>query len=272
MYRGGAVVLPPGQRLECGELVEEFSRDPVVDNLTWALSHYGALRVSEIAHLRLDSIYDPVGNVRNHIRIAPHTTKGSRGRTIPMAPMIKRRFLEFLDVYPDAEWVARSPRNGRQMNPAALQARMDRRYRDIGFVGCSSHTGRATCITELARMANYYRGTLRDVQIFAGHKRLETTASYLAADGAIVDMVSAYGANHQRGRRNHYYEEYSRNVAEPRIDEHQTWARQFFGPPELRRDGEEARTGEAIGYGALSGGRPPRRQYRKRPRGYRGER
>src|SRR5882762_6839005 len=66
-------------------------------------------------------------------------------------------------------------------------------YRDLGFVGCSSHSGRRTFITNAARKISTVGGSLRDVQMLAGHTNLRTTQRYIDANPEaqvrIVELV-----------------------------------------------------------------------------------
>jgi integrase/recombinase XerD len=54
-------------------------------------------------------------------------------------------------------------------------------YRELGFQGCSSHSGRRTFITNTARKISTVGGSLRDVQMLAGHTNLRTTQRYIEA-------------------------------------------------------------------------------------------
>ena len=68
------------------------------------------------------------------------------------------------------------------MQPIAIVAWFARAYRAIGLMDCSSHSGRRTFITKAARLVHRAGGSLRDVQVLAGHRSLLTTQRYINGD------------------------------------------------------------------------------------------
>jgi integrase len=61
------------------------------------------------------------------------------------------------------------------------------------LVGCSSHSGRRTFITNAARKISSVGGSLRDVQALAGHSSLAVTQRYIDgsedARAKVVELV-----------------------------------------------------------------------------------
>ncbi len=68
------------------------------------------------------------------------------------------------------------------MHPVSIVNWFNRAYRAIGLEGCSSHSGRRTFITRAARLVHQAGGSLRDVQLLAGHRSILTTQRYIDGD------------------------------------------------------------------------------------------
>jgi integrase/recombinase XerD len=62
-------------------------------------------------------------------------------------------------------------------------------YRTTGLQGCSSYSGRRTFITKAARTTSTVGGSLREVQMLAGHSALSTTQRYIEADAEAQKQV-----------------------------------------------------------------------------------
>jgi integrase/recombinase XerD len=75
----------------------------------------------------------------------------------------------------------RSERGG-GMTPLSIVVWFNRAFRHIGLNGCSSHSGRRTFITRAARLVHKAGGSLRDVQLLAGHRSIQTTQRYIDGD------------------------------------------------------------------------------------------
>jgi integrase len=60
-----------------------------------------------------------------------------------------------------------------------VQIFFQRLYQRLGLKGASSHSGRRTFVTSLAKKIVAAGGSLRDVQQLAGHASLSTTQRYI---------------------------------------------------------------------------------------------
>jgi integrase/recombinase XerD len=200
--RGGrAKTLNEQQFRKVLSFIDRNSSSPEADRLKILLSFGAGLRVCEISGLQVFDVTEPDGKVGNVIHIRPNATKGGKGRSVPMNREVKHAIHIFRRKYPQLEWLAVSDRKGtiRHQAPNALTVWFRKLYIKVGLEGCSSHSGRRTFITQLARQTGFGGDfTLKDVQKVVGHARLDTTDAYIDSSphvAKLVDRLSGFLGN-----------------------------------------------------------------------------
>jgi len=185
-----APVLTDKQVRQVERYIARHSNVPAADLLKLRLTIYGGLRVAEVAALSLFDLVDKNGVISSTITVRPEVGKAGKSRAIPMHAKVSEAVRMFLLEHPDAPCIAisRQGRSVRRQSVTALTNYLSRLYESAGFPFHSSHSGRRTFITNLARKIGQ-QFTLRDVQILAGHARLETTETYIEPSGNICDLV-----------------------------------------------------------------------------------
>lgn len=147
------------------------------------LSFKAGLRAGEIAGLDWRMVLTSTGRVGEQLRIANGIAKYGRGRIIPLHDDLRaslRRYHSECGKPRDGP-VIRSER-GCSMTAKSVVNWFGAAYRELGLIGCSSHSGRRTFITRSARALTKAGGSLRDVQELAGHRALTTTERYIEGD------------------------------------------------------------------------------------------
>jgi integrase len=145
------------------------------------LSVKAGLRAAEIANLTWQMIVDPVGNVGYRIELQDRAAKKRSGRIIPLNIRLREALITLRGACTGQGPVVRSER-GQAMTPLSIVVWFNRAYRALGLTGCSSHSGRRTFITRAARIIHKAGGSLRDVQLLAGHRSIQTTQRYIDGD------------------------------------------------------------------------------------------
>lgn len=145
------------------------------------LSVKAGLRAAEIANLTWEMVVEPTGKVGAHIELRDHAAKMGSGRTIPINALLHQALATWRAKTQGDGPVITSERGGR-MTPLSIVIWFARAYKTLGLDGCSSHSGRRTFITRAARVVHKAGGSLRDVQILAGHRSIQTTQRYIDGD------------------------------------------------------------------------------------------
>ena len=101
-----------------------------------------------------------------------------------------------LDWHPGATHAAFSiARDGsmRRQSASCIANWFFRLYRDAGLEGCSSHSGRRTFATHIARGLGAFDGSIKDLQDLLGHACLSSTECYLEPSNRIDQLVRSLG-------------------------------------------------------------------------------
>jgi integrase len=170
----------------------ETTRHPSRNRLIVLLSLKAGLRAGEIAKVTWEMLADPAGNVGGSIELQDNVAKKGSGRRIPLHPVLRKALLVWKEESDCTGPVIRSERGG-AMNPVSIVNWFAAAFRAVGLDGCSSHSGRRTFITRAARLVHRAGGSLRDVQLLAGHRSIQTTQRYIDGDSdaqrKLVSMI-----------------------------------------------------------------------------------
>jgi integrase/recombinase XerD len=159
----------------------DCTRNPVRNRVIVLLSMKAGLRAGEIADLTWDMVVDAGGRISNVIELRDQAAKKGSGRLIPIYSDLAEALLAWRQGSPGCGHVVRSERGG-PMTPLSIVVWFNRAFRTIGLEGCSSHSGRRTFITRAAWLVHHAGGSLRDVQLLAGHRSIQTTQRYIDGD------------------------------------------------------------------------------------------
>jgi integrase/recombinase XerD len=174
-------------------------RNGIRNRVIFQLSVKAGLRAKEISCLQWSMLVTPDGVVGDSINLTNVASKGRSGRIIPLNRVLRESLAALwehekgvpgFDV--STGYVVRSERSERTSAQAVVNM-FHRWYHELGYVGCSSHSGRRTFITNTARKIGSVGGSLRDIQILAGHSNLQTTQRYIDSDSdcqkKVVNLV-----------------------------------------------------------------------------------
>ena len=163
------------------------SRAPVRNRAIFLLSVKAGLRAKEIANLRWEMVLKGDASLGDSLALPNIASKGNSGRIIPLNKDLEVALQELLAEemkrknFNSKDFIVRTQRAERT-SPQAVVNMFATWYRELGMVGCSSHSGRRTLITNIARKISTVGGSLRDVQAIAGHSSLAVTQRYIDFD------------------------------------------------------------------------------------------
>lgn len=144
-------------------------------------------------------VCDSEGNLSREINLINKASKGKQsGRIIPLHKDLAVLLAELLSKQQKDEHFNLSNRiitteRDNKTSPQAIVNFFYNLYKEIGFEGCSSHSGRRTFITTAAKNISLAGGTLNDIRMLAGHSPLATTQRYIeyntAAQKKLIELT-----------------------------------------------------------------------------------
>ena len=163
-------------------------RNGLRNETIFLLSVKSGLRAKEISQLSWKEVCDSNGQIDTHINLTNRSTKGLSGRIIPIHKDLRNNLLQLLNYQRqfsyfdiDNSFVIRTERSPFTTSQTIVNM-FSRWYKRLNYIGCSSHSGRRTFITETAKKISLVGGSLRDIQYLSGHSSLQTTQRYIEGD------------------------------------------------------------------------------------------
>lgn len=156
----------------------QHNRHPERDRVIILLSVKAGLRAAEIARLEWPMVLDARGRIADMITIEDAIAKKQGGRLVPVHPDLREALRALKGQGETQGPVICSARDG-AMRANSIVNWFVTLFATLQIEGCSSHSGRRSFITAAARNVHRAGCSLRDVQLLAGHRSIDTTQGYI---------------------------------------------------------------------------------------------
>ena len=174
-------------------------RNGLRDETIFLLSVKSGLRSKEISLLGWKMVSKSDGTIDDYINLPNSSSKGNGGRIIPLHKDIKENLELILEEHrglygfdQNKSFIVRTERSPFTSSQIIVNM-FQKWYGKLGLLGCSSHIGRRTFITETSKKISLVGGSLRDIQMMVGHQSLQTTQRYIEGDSdsqkKVVDLI-----------------------------------------------------------------------------------
>ena len=174
-------------------------RNGLRDETIFLLSVKSGLRSKEISLLSWKMVSKSDETIDDHINLPNSSSKGNGGRIIPLHKDIKENLNLMLEEHKklygfdqNKSFIVRTERTPFTTSQTIVNM-FQKWYGKLGLLGCSSHSGRRTFITETSKKISLVGGSLRDIQMMVGHQSLQTTQRYIEGDSEsqkkVIDLI-----------------------------------------------------------------------------------
>ena len=178
-YQGKASVLDAEQHEQFLRYLSS-TRQPALNIAIYLLQYRAGARIGSVAGLRKNDVLDSSGNLKEVVELRRDIVKNRRNYAIYLThPELRSALLEYLSERPqsDVEELFVSQKNtGFSAN--ALAHKMLKLYRDAGFDGASSHSGRRSFATNCIRAGV----DIVSLKTLMNHSNIQQTSEYVATN------------------------------------------------------------------------------------------
>ena len=175
------------------------TRNGLRNQTIFLLSVKAGLRSKEISELKWSEVLNSAFELDEVISLTNKTSKGNSGRLIPIHKSIKTNLIEMLNVEkkksnfdPSTQTIIKTERKSSTSSQSIVNM-FHTWYKRLGLIGCSSHSGRRTFVTETAKRISLVGGSLKDIQMMVGHSSLQTTQMYIdgntQSQRKVIDLI-----------------------------------------------------------------------------------
>jgi integrase/recombinase XerD len=173
--------------------IDTHSRSPESDRVKVLLSVRAGLRSCEIAGMTYRNCMMDKRRAAKNLRVGAASSKSVVGRDVPIHGSLRVALEVLARRYPDAPTVAFSlGKHGqvRAQSAAAVTHWFCQLYKKVGGLeGCSSHSGRRTFATRIARGMEGSHSSMADLQKLMGHQSISSTECYLEPSRNVAELV-----------------------------------------------------------------------------------
>jgi len=165
------------------------TRNAARNRVMFLLSLHAGLRAKEVAEVSWSMVTNGDGEIGDEIALTNAAAKGNAGGgVVAMSSALKEALIELAAWQGTSGNIVKTGR-GKAMSAQVVTNWFHTLYRDLGFEGCSSHSGRRTAITRWARNISQVGGSMRDVQSLARHSSLALTQRYVETNSDAMKAV-----------------------------------------------------------------------------------
>lgn len=153
-------------------------------------SYYLGLRAKEISNIKIKDV-----SGKDILKLQASYTKGNKHRDIPLSnKTIQKVITLYIEYMKNSRGMLFNENNslfcsqkGGKFSANAMVRLINNLYKDNGYDGCSSHSGRRSMITNLVNAGI----SINKVKTLAGHSNIQTTMEYVDTNMDDLSKVMA---------------------------------------------------------------------------------